>query len=127
MPQPIDSAPPATASVTAGTFATTLIVAATHPALPGHFPGRPLVPGVLLLDEVLQAAEAWLQSKVRVIALQQAKFVAPLLPDQLAELRLTLQGSALRFAVTCADSTIAQGLFEVALEHEHVQRRGPGA
>ena len=30
-------------------------VAADHPALPGHFPGRPIVPGVLLLDAVLQA------------------------------------------------------------------------
>lgn len=26
-----------------------------HPALPGHFPGRPRVPGVLLLDAVLGA------------------------------------------------------------------------
>ena len=28
-------------------------VPADHPCLPGHFPGRPLVPAVLLLDEVL--------------------------------------------------------------------------
>lgn len=28
-------------------------VDAAHPALPGHFPSEPIVPGVLLLDEVL--------------------------------------------------------------------------
>ena len=34
------------------------VVAPDHPSLPGHFPGRPLVPGVVLLDRVLEAIEA---------------------------------------------------------------------
>src|SRR3546814_2617840 len=34
------------------------VIAADHPSLPGHFPGRPLVPGVVVLDRVLDAIEA---------------------------------------------------------------------
>jgi 3-hydroxymyristoyl/3-hydroxydecanoyl-(acyl carrier protein) dehydratase len=34
-----------------------LLFAPDHPALAGHFPQRPIVPGVLLLDEALHAIE----------------------------------------------------------------------
>ncbi|HEY6451860.1 MAG TPA: hypothetical protein VIX87_04615 [Steroidobacteraceae bacterium] len=37
--------------------ATSLRVAADHPALSGHFPQQPIVPGALLLDEALYAIE----------------------------------------------------------------------
>ena len=33
-------------------------IGADHPSLPGHFPGRPVVPGVVLLDEVLACLAA---------------------------------------------------------------------
>jgi 3-hydroxyacyl-[acyl-carrier-protein] dehydratase len=57
-------------------------VPAGHPSLPGHFPGNPVVPGVLLLDRVLQALE---QSTGRsVTRLQQVRFVSTLLPGELA-------------------------------------------
>jgi len=32
-----------------------LPIAADHPAFPGHFPGKPILPGVVLLDAVLHA------------------------------------------------------------------------
>lgn len=35
----------------------TLRIASDHPALAGHFPGSPIIPGVVLLDETLHAIE----------------------------------------------------------------------
>ena len=32
----------------------TLTIPKRHPALSGHFPGHPIVPGVLVLDEVIE-------------------------------------------------------------------------
>lgn len=94
--------------------ATVVRIDANHPALPGHFPGRPVVPGVVLLDCVLQEAERWLRRPLRVIGLATAKFTAPLLPDEAAELRLKLQAQELRFDLSRGGAPIAQGLFRLA-------------
>lgn len=92
----------------------TLRIPATHPALPGHFPGRPIVPGVVLLQCVLDEAERWLGQELAVRTLPQAKFSAPLLPEQDAELELRRAGNELRFRVTRAAEVITQGMFAVA-------------
>jgi 3-hydroxymyristoyl/3-hydroxydecanoyl-(acyl carrier protein) dehydratase len=94
--------------------ATVLRIAANHPSLPGHFPGQPIVPGVVLLDCVLQEAARWLQRPVHPVALPNAKFIAPLLPDQSAELQLKLDAEELRFTVTRDGAAIAQGMFRIA-------------
>ena len=91
----------------------TLRVPGTHPALPGHFPGRPIVPGVVLLQCVLDEAERWLGHAVSVRALPQAKFSAPLLPEQDAELELRLTADELRFSITRDAQVLTQGLFTV--------------
>ncbi len=98
--------------------ATVLRIAANHPSLPGHFPGQPIVPGVVLLDCVLQEAERWLQRSVRVVALPNAKFTAPLLPEQPAELQLKLEADELRFTISRDGAPIAQGLFRLAADSE---------
>ena len=95
------------------THATILRIAANHPSLPGHFPGRPIVPGVVLLDCVLQAAECWLQRPLHVTALAQAKFTAPLLPETAAQLQLQVTGDELRFNLSRDGAPLAQGLFRI--------------
>ena len=87
----------------------TLRVPAKHPALTGHFPGNPIVPGVLILDAVISAAEAWLGASFHVYGLPHAKFIAPLKPDEAARIDLLLRGPLLEFAVYRGKTTIAKG------------------
>jgi 3-hydroxymyristoyl/3-hydroxydecanoyl-(acyl carrier protein) dehydratase len=93
-----------------------LLIAPDHPALAGHFPGRPIVPGVVLLDCVLREAEHWLGRPLPVRSLTQAKFTAPLLPQEAAQINLQLSGDELRFRVARADTVIAQGALRLATE-----------
>ena len=93
----------------------TFLVPDSHPALLGHFPGAPVVPGVVLLDEVRAIAAAWLGEPLLLAGLPQVKFSAPLLPGQPAQLRLLRDGARLRFAVTGADgATLASGVMALA-------------
>jgi 3-hydroxyacyl-[acyl-carrier-protein] dehydratase len=88
-------------------------VATDHPCLAGHFPGRPLVPGVLLLAHLLQAVESWTGAAPCVLHLPQVKFRAPLLPGQCADIELQRGATRLRFCVRRGDEVIASG--EMAL------------
>jgi 3-hydroxymyristoyl/3-hydroxydecanoyl-(acyl carrier protein) dehydratase len=95
------------------TYSEPLCIGADHPSLPGHFPGNPIVPGVVVLDHVQQAAQRWL-SQVRISGIAQAKFVQPLLPGQQARIDLRHSGAELRFSVIRDASVIAQGVLAVA-------------
>lgn len=54
----------------------------------GHYPGFPILPGVLLLDSVRQAAGRALDAELRLRRIDSARFARPLLPGD--ELTLTL-------------------------------------
>ena len=70
------------------------VVEHSHPCLPGHFPGRPLVPGVVVLDHALAAIEA-VHGPLGPLRLPQVKFASPLLPGEVA--RVELDGAAPRW------------------------------
>ncbi len=84
-------------------------IAADHPALPGHFPGRPIVPGVVILDHVQQAIERAHGALAAPIELAQVKFVQPLLPEQDAEIAIEQASRGWKFRVHRGDAVIASG------------------
>lgn len=104
-------------------------VPADHPCLPGHFPGRPLVPGVVVLDRVLAAVEVASGRPIETLGLPQVKFLLPLLPGEAA--RVELQSDAAtplrwRFRVLRGEDLLANG--EVVIDAGRaVDDRGAGA
>ena len=64
-----------------------------HPALPGHFPGRPIVPGVLLIDRVVAAIEET-HGALGCLRLPRVKFARPLLPGETARIEFEPVGEA---------------------------------
>jgi 3-hydroxyacyl-[acyl-carrier-protein] dehydratase len=51
-----------------------------HPAYAGHFPGMPITPGVVLLDEALYLIANAEQCGLQQCKLNSAKFLKPVLP-----------------------------------------------
>lgn len=80
-----------------------------HPSLPGHFPGNPVVPGVVILDRVLDALEAECGVQLGALRLPQVKFMQPLLPGQTASVSLDGAPPKWRFRVHHAERLIASG------------------
>lgn len=83
--------------------------AVDHPVFAGHFPGRPIVPGVLLLDWAQAAIEAQLGQRVQ--ALAEAKFHSPATPADVLELDFEVGTTAVRFEIRSAARKIASGRF----------------
>ena len=88
------------------------IAARIAAALPGHFPGRPIAPGVCCSISSSHS-RALARRAARVAALPQAKFTAPLLPDRTRICTCRLDGDELRFWITREDAEIAQGVFRL--------------
>ena len=84
------------------------IIKNNHPSLAGHFPNNAVVPGVVLLDHVRMAIEAW-QPGSHIVALAQIKFLRPLLPEQSIKILLEENDSKVRFRCQRGDALVAQG------------------
>ncbi len=88
----------------------TLCIDATHPALAGHFPGNPLVPGVVLLTRVIEAVERLHDGRVRVRGMPTVKFLSPMRPNKAVMLSLiSVSASMLKFECRTEEALVATG------------------
>ncbi len=87
---------------------TTLFVPTQHPAFDGHFPGAPLLPGVVLLDEMLRSVES--SGRGGGWSIGSAKFLHPVRPGETLTLEHESANSgALRFTIRSAGHPVATG------------------
>lgn len=77
-----------------------------HPAYAGHFPGQPILPGVVLLDaalHVLASQQGW-PGKGGPVQLNAAKFLSPVRPGEALTLHVTASpAGGVRFEIRCID------------------------
>ncbi|TDG04494.1 beta-hydroxyacyl-ACP dehydratase [Paraburkholderia guartelaensis] len=97
--------------------ATTLsfTIPADHPALPGHFPGHPIVPGVVLLDHAIDAIGDALNRPFTTFKLSTAKFLSPAAPGETLDLAWDAAASgAIRFTLRAGARDVASGVISDA-------------
>ncbi len=90
-------------------------IRADHPSLPGHFPGAPLVPGVLILDEILAALGEW-RKDCQLTVIRAVKFLVPLKPEQPFTICLSADKDAtgeVSFCCRIQDRVAVEGRLEV--------------
>jgi 3-hydroxymyristoyl/3-hydroxydecanoyl-(acyl carrier protein) dehydratase len=61
-----------------------------EPTFAGHFPGRPVLPGVFQVEMSRFAAERALHCRLALREISKAKFVRPILPEEIVEVDLKL-------------------------------------
>jgi 3-hydroxymyristoyl/3-hydroxydecanoyl-(acyl carrier protein) dehydratase len=89
------------------------VIATDHPALAGHFPGNPIVPGALILDAVLQAVEEY-RGRMRLKRVVSAKFTSPLRPGESFSIKLNEAGdSHIDFECSLEGRALASGRLAV--------------
>lgn len=88
-----------------------------HPAFAGHFPGRPIVPGVVLLDHAIRLATDRYELEPATLRLGNAKFLSPVAPGETLEFSLQQKASgSIQFDVHSGERHIATGLLTARAE-----------
>jgi 3-hydroxyacyl-[acyl-carrier-protein] dehydratase len=91
---------------------------ATHPCFAGHFPGNPIIPGVILLDLARALLVQWLPGS-RIKTITQAKFLHPVHPEQVFTIYLTqIAITTIKFECKLSEQRVMSGSFLVEHNNE---------
>jgi 3-hydroxyacyl-[acyl-carrier-protein] dehydratase len=85
--------------------------ASNHPCGAGHFPGNPIIPGALLLDEVLASIATDLDIAGLAWKVKSAKFSQPVRPGNTVNIDYTCTADGeIRFECTVSNSKVMSGI-----------------
>ena len=85
-------------------------IPSSHPALPDHFPGHPIVPGVVIMSEVWDSVVTVAGRPLHCTGWPQVKFLAPLRPEEQFAIEVAITGpETARFSCTGNNGLLAQG------------------
>ncbi len=89
---------------------TPLSLPVPHPATEGHFPGSPILPGVVLLDEAVRIIERDLGTEPLCWRVSSVKFLSPAAPGEALRLKHErLAGGGIRFTLSSGERPVATG------------------
>ena len=92
-----------------------LAIAPDHPAFDGHFPGTPVLPGVVLLDETIRALERAAGGAPSCWRVASVKFLRPVAPGEALLLEHEpLASGTIRFSILSAGLAVATGALSPA-------------
>lgn len=94
-----------------------LLIPVDHPAFAGHFPDMPIVPGVVLLDEVLYALgrDAELDQKIESLQISNVKFLSPMKPGESALIKYARNANgSITFEIVDGERQIVSGSLAIA-------------
>ena len=84
--------------------------AANHPTAAGHFPGNPIIPGALLLAEVLRRIKQTEGTRFASCNIRAAKFLHPVRPGDTVEIAYAVSASGtIEFRCTVAGINVLTG------------------
>jgi 3-hydroxyacyl-[acyl-carrier-protein] dehydratase len=89
-----------------------LHIAHDHPAFAGHFPGLPITPGVVLLDEAIHAIAQHAQMDLHGCTINSVKFLKPVGPDASLTVEYDVRANGnIHFDVKENQHTMVTGVF----------------
>lgn len=94
------------------------IISGVHPALAGHFPGHPVVPGVVIIDEITHQLSI-IEPLIKIDGIPQVKFLIPLKPDTVVDVTIIKKNPFIyQFTCSSSEGVIANGQFRIQVEQD---------
>ena len=82
-----------------------------HPSTQGHFAGNPIIPGALLLAEVLRAVQIAMPQCTQ-FSLKTAKFTHPVCPGEIVHIDCSSHANEIKFHCATEQSAVLSGSFK---------------